>query len=220
MEDKYRLIKELFESKKDISKAMKMAKYMKNKFNFYGLDAMTRKNIYKDFLKQEKLSKIIDWQFLDQCYDDKYREFQYLVGDYLLMMKKYLCYEDIDKMRRYLKSKQWWDTIDMFDGIIGEIGLNDERVDELMLRWSVDDDFWLRRIAINHQLGRKEKTKKDLLEEIICNNFSSKEFFINKAIGWSLRDYSKTNPDWVKDFLERYHDKMATLSINEASKYI
>ena len=71
-----------------------------------------------------------------------------------------------------------------------------------MLKWSVDDDFWLRRIAIDHQLTRKDKTDKELLKQIIINNLGSDEFFINKAIGWSLRDYSKTNSKWVKCFIE------------------
>ena len=73
-----------------------------------------------------------------------------------------------------------------------------------MLEWSIDNDFWLRRIAIDHQLGRKEKTNTELLEQILVNNFGSEEFFINKAIGWSLRDYSKTNSDWVRSFLNKY----------------
>lgn len=62
-----------------------------------------------------------------------------------------------------------------------------------MLEWSTDEDFWVRRIAIDHQLCRKERTNTELLEKILVNNFGSSEFFINKAIGWSLRDYSKTN---------------------------
>jgi 3-methyladenine DNA glycosylase AlkD len=93
-------------------------------------------------------------------------------------------------------------------------------VDELMLKWSVDEDFWVRRVAIDHQLGRKEKTNTDLLEKILTNNFGSKEFFINKAIGWALRDYSKTNPDWVRYFIGKYKNKMDKLSIREGSKYI
>ena len=75
-----------------------------------------------------------------------------------------------------------------------------------MLEWSTDEDFWVRRIAIDHQLCRKERT--------------NTEFFINKAIGWSLRDYSKTNQDWVRNFVETHKDKMDKLSIREASKYL
>ena len=88
-----------------------------------------------------------------------------------------------------------------------------------MLEWSTDEDFWVRRIAIDHQLCRKERTNTELLEKILVNNFGSSEFFINKAIGWSLRDYSKTNQDWVRNFVETHKDKMDKLSIREASKY-
>lgn len=89
-----------------------------------------------------------------------------------------------------------------------------------MLEWSKDEDLWIRRIAIDHQLCRKEKTNTKLLETILINNFGSNEFFINKAIGWSLRDYSKANSKLVKEFVEKYKDKMDKLSIKEASKYI
>ena len=78
----------------------------------------------------------------------------------------------------------------------------------------------MRRIAIDHQQCRKEQTNTDLLERILVNNFGSSEFFINKAIGWSLREYSKINPDWVRNFLELYKDKMDKLSVREASKYL
>ena len=218
--DKYLEIKKLFEEQSDEENAISMSKYMRNLFKFYGIPTPKRKVIYKDLLKEEKKSKKIDWDFLDKCYEDEHREFQYLVSDYLIAMNAFLTYEDIPKIKKYIKSKQWWDTIDFLDRVIGEIGLRDNRVDDLMLDWSKDDDFWIRRIAIDHQLCRKEKTNTELLEKIIVNNFGSDEFFINKAIGWALRDYSKTNPLWVKEFLNKYQDKMDNLSIKEASKYI
>ena len=218
--DKYLEIKKLFEEQSDEENAISMSKYMRNLFKFYGIPTPKRKVIYKDLLKEEKKSKKIDWDFLDKCYEDEHREFQYLVSDYLIAMNAFLTYEDIPKIKKYIKSKQWWDTIDFLDRVIGEIGLRNSRVDDLMLEWSKDDDFWVRRIAIDHQLCRKEKTNTELLEKIIVNNFGSDEFFINKAIGWALRDYSKTNPLWVKEFLNKYQDKMDNLSIKEASKYI
>ena len=91
---------------------------------------------------------------------------------------------------------------------------------DLLDRCYADEDFWVRRIAIDHQLCRKERTNTELLEKILVNNFGSSEFFINKAIGWSLRDYSKTNQDWVRNFVETHKDKMDKLSIREASKYL
>lgn len=217
---KYLNIKQKFEENKNEKQAISMKKYMRNLFDFYGIQTPKRKALYKDFLKEEKKAKTIDWNFLDECYNDPHREFQYLVYDYLLALNDYLTYEDIPKIRKYVKTKQWWDTIDFLDKVIGNIGLKDSRVDEEMLKWSEDDDFWIRRLAIDHQLGRKEKTNAELLKQIIINNLGSDEFFINKAIGWSLRDYSKTNPKWVKEFISKYKDKMNKLSIKEASKYI
>ena len=218
--NKYGEIKQRFESMEDKGNASSMSKYMRNLFIFYGLPTPKRKALYKDIIKEEKKQKKIDWEFLDQCYEDEHREFQYVVCDYLIAMNDFLTYEDIPKIKKYVQTKQWWDTIDCLDRVIGEIGLRDQRVDALMREWSQDDDFWIRRIAIDHQLCRKEKTDTELLEKILVNNFGSDEFFINKAIGWALRDYSKTNPDWVRAFIDKYKDQMDKLSIKEASKYI
>ena len=137
-----------------------------------------------------------------------------------IALEKYLKFEDIDHIFNYVKSKQWWDTIDSLIKPIGNIGLRDDRVSDLMLVWSKDDDFWVRRVAIEHQLLRKDKMNVELLNAILENNLGNSEFFINKAIGWALRDYSKTNPDWVKNFISKHHTEMATLSIKEGSKYL
>ena len=218
--EKYFEIKKAFEENRDSENAIAMSKYMRDMFKYYGIPTPLRKSIYKELLKKEKASLIIDWELLDICYEDEYREFQYFVMDYLSLVQKRLTYDDIPKIRRYIKTKQWWDTIDGFDRIIGNIAFSDSRINDLMLEWSKEDDIWVRRIAIDHQLSRKDKTDADLLGKIIINNLESKEFFINKAIGWSLRDYSKTNPDWVRDFIIKHKDKMDKLSIKEASKYI
>ncbi len=188
---KYLKIKQLFEKHRNPEKAKQEARYMRYQFSFYGLQTPERRALYKDFLKNEKKSKKIDWAFLDKCYEDEYREFQYLANDYLIAMAKYLSYNDVPKLFKYIKTKQWWDTIDKLDRIVGNIGLTDSRIDDV-----------------------------ELLEKIIVNNLGSDEFFINKAIGWSLRDYSKTNPQWVRDFIKKHQDKMHKLSIKEAGKYI
>ena len=218
--DKFNAIKELFESKQNTENAEAMSKYMKNKFTFYGIPSPERKELYKDFLKNEKASKKIDWSFLDKCYEDDHREFQYLVYDYLLEMKKYLVFDDTEKICKYIVTKSWWDTTDFLCKVIGEIGLKDQKVRELMLKWSGDSNIWLKRTAILHQLAYKDRTDTDLLEHIISNCLESDEFFINKAIGWALREYSKTNPQWVRDHIERYREKLHSSSIKEAGKYI
>lgn len=218
--NKFLEIKNVFESMEDKENAIVMSKYMRNMFDFYGLPTPKRKEVYNDFIKSEKKSKKVDWDFLDTCYEDNHREFQYLVYDYLLTMKQYVSYEDISKIQNYITNKSWWDTIDFLCKVIGDVGTRDSRVKNLMIEWSKNENIWIKRTAIEHQLCLKEKTDTELLEQIIVNCFGSDEFFINKAIGWALRDYSKTNPKWVKDFVNKYNDKMDTLSIKEASKYI
>lgn len=218
----YNNISKEFKKLKNEKEAVFMAKYMKNNFEFLGIHSKERKEaekkVFKTIPKDEK--DFIDFNFTDKCYDNKYREFQYAAVDYLILKKKYLNKSHIEKLKGYALTKSWWDSIDFLDRIIGDIALRDESVNNILLEWSLSDNIWLRRIAIDHQLLRKDKTNTELLEKIIINNLNNKEFFINKAIGWSLRDYSKTNPDWVRDFIERHKGNMANLSIKEASKYI
>ena len=90
----------------------------------------------------------------------------------------------------------------------------------MMLEWSKDSNIWLRRVAILYQLSLKEKVDEGLLEKILLANLGDNEFFINKAVGWALRDYSKFNPEWVKEFIENNKMNMANLSLREASKYL
>ena len=218
--DKYQELKQNLIENSNPNLAKQMEKYLRNKFKFYGLKSPERRKSYHGLIKAEKKNKKIDWKFLDQAWSDSHREAQYFVCDYLISLEKYLTFEDIDQIFNYVKSKQWWDTIDSLIKPIGKIGLRDERVNDLMLAWSKDNDFWVRRVAIEHQLLRKDKMNIELLEKILENNLNSSEFFINKAIGWALRDYSKTNPAWVRKFIENHISDMTPLSIKEGSKYL
>lgn len=200
-------------------KAIAMEAYMRNQFKFLGITAPERKILTRDFLKTINRATI-DWEFVQQCWEKDEREFQYLAIAYLTKLKQRLTVEDIPRLRQLIVTKSWWDTIDSLDKLVGYVALHHPTVEATLLDWSIDDNIWLRRVAIDHQILRKEQTNPVLLEKIICHNFGQKEFFINKAIGWSLRDYSKTNPEWVKAFIARHQDQMAPLSIREASKYI
>ena len=211
-------LKKNFEKRANEDNAIQMAKYLRNQFVFYGLKSPARRDAYHQILKDEK--KQIDWDLLDQAWNDKHRDMQYFVCDYLLAMEKYVSYDDLFKIEHYVRTKQWWDTIDSLMKLYGYVGLKDQRVDQLMLDWSKDPDKWVRRVAIEHQLLRKDKMNTALLSQILENNLESDEFFINKAIGWALRDYSKTNPEWLSDFIDGNYNHLAKLSITEGSKYL
>ena len=214
-----KLYEEMIQHKNE-EQAQKMSKYMLNKFEYVGIKTPERRKIFKNFFKEYKNEEKIDWEFVNKCWENKYREFQYVAADYLKNMKDKLTIDDIPKFKQLILKKSWWDTIDNLDMTIGALALKDSNVNKILLEWSLDENIWLRRIAIDHQLLRKEKTDTELLEKILKNNLGQAEFFINKAIGWALRDYSKTNPEWVKNFIEKNKEKMAKLSIREASKYL
>lgn len=214
-----KLYEEMIQHKNE-EQAQKMSKYMLNKFEYIGIKTPERREIFKNFFKEYKNEEKIDWEFVNKCWENKYREFQYIAADYLKNMKDKLTIDDIPKLKQLILKKSWWDTIDNLDMTIGALALKDSNVNKILLEWSLDENIWLRRIAIDHQLLRKEKTNTELLEKILKNNLGQTEFFINKAIGWALRDYSKTNPEWVKNFIEKNRENMAKLSIKEASKYL
>lgn len=214
-----KLYEEMIQHKNE-EQAQKMSKYMLNKFEYIGIKTPERRKIFKNFFKEYKNEEKIDWEFVNKCWENKYREFQYIAADYLKNMKDELTIDDIPKFKQLILKKSWWDTIDNLDMTIGALALKDSNVNKILLEWSIDENIWLRRIAIDHQLLRKEKTNTELLEKILKNNLGQAEFFINKSIGWALRDYSKTNPEWVKNFIEKNKEKMAKLSIREASKYL
>lgn len=198
-------------------KSHKMSAYMKHKFSFLGVPAPERREVQKFHFKEDKI-KNTDWDFVQKCWDSSYRELQYVAMDYL--RKKSLCPKDMHRLKKLIITHSWWDSVDNLVPIVGKIIQNYPELCPLMLEWSVADNLWLRRVAILHQLLRKHQTDTQLLGQIIQNNFGDTEFFINKAIGWALRDYAKTNPQWVRDFLNDHQHKMARLSIREASKYL
>lgn len=204
----------------DHEQAIKMSAYMRDQFPFLGIPTPKRRLLCKEYFKIAKSEKQIDWDFINNYWQQPYREFQYVAIDYLALMQKYLTLIDIPKLKELIIAKSWWDTVDGLNKFIGYIALNDPKVNDILFGWSTDENFWLRRVAIIHQLLFKDKTNTELMERIIVNNLGQSEFFINKAIGWSLRQYSKTDADWVREFVEKYRDRLAPLSIKEASKYL
>ena len=214
-----KLIIDLEENRNELL-AVSMERYMQDKFSFLGVRGATRTEIYKKYFPEARKSKVIDWDFVESCWNKEEREFQYVVVYYLKTMQKFLKREDISRLKYLIVTKSWWDTVDLLAKVVGSLVIRIEGYDQIMLEWSKDSNIWLKRVAILYQLSLKEKVDKQVLERILVNNLGDSEFFINKAIGWALRDYSKFNPEWVREFIEKNKNGMANLSIREASKYL
>ena len=198
-------------------KAIKMSAYLKDQFVFLGVQKPEREVLAKDFLKQIK-KEPVDWDFVEACYAMPQREFHYLAVDYVLLVRDKLIAEDIAHIESLITRNSWWDTVDMFNIPVGCLFLKYPQTRETIRRWMTSQNMWLRRMSILFQLHLKDKTDINDLTSAIENNVGSREFFINKAIGWALREYSKTNPEWVRAFIGSH--ALASLSVREASKYI
>ena len=213
------LITELEEKRNELL-AVSMERYMQDKFRFLGVRGATRTEIYKKYFPDARKSKAIDWDFIENCWNKEEREFQYVVVYYLKAMQRFLKREDISRLKYLIVTKSWWDTVDLLAKVVGSLVIRIEGYDQIMLEWSKDSNIWLRRVAILYQLSLKDKVDEQILDKILVNNLGDNEFFINKAIGWALRDYSKFNPEWVREFIKENKANMTNLSIREASKYL
>ena len=200
-------------------RAAPMAAYMKHSFDYLSIAKPQLAKICQPFFKNA-VAEEVDWRFIDQCWASPWREMQYAALEYLKRVQAQLTPQDVPRLQRLITTQSWWDTADFLDRIVGGIALRHPEVNAVLLDWSQSDNIWLRRVAIDHQLLRKAQTDTALLERILCNNLGQSAFFINKAIGWALRDYSKTNPQWVRAFIDKHRSRMAKLSIREASKYL
>jgi len=212
---------EEFLKRKNEQEAQPMEAYMKHKFPFLGIKSPIRKEIIKDFLISYHLPNDEDlFEETWAIYTLSHREFQYAAIALLSKRMKYLTVKDLPYIEKLIIEKSWWDSVDSIaPTIVGEIIKKDRVNGELIMQqWSNSENMWLIRSAILHQLKYKNDTNEKLLMEIILKHADSNEFFIQKAIGWVLREYAKSNVEFVKQFVQT-HD-LKPLSKREAMKNI
>ena len=212
---------DLFEQHRDQEKAIPMQNYMKNHFPFLGIKTPERRSLVKQFFVESGILKS-DFQtdFILTLWKKDEREYQYAALDYLEKSMKRLEKQHLPFLEQLITSKSWWDTVDIIaPKPVGAIASkHPEVIADRIENWASGDHIWLRRSAILFQLKYKAHTDEELLYRYIVQNKESKEFFIQKAIGWALREYSKTNPASVRAFIES--TALPSLSVREGSKYI
>ncbi len=213
-------LKNLFETHADAERAGLMSAYMRHQFEFYGIMSPVRKAIEKQFLKENGLPAPSELEaIVRDTWAQPQREYQYFGMELLERGKKHWTTDSLVLMEALLLQKSWWDTIDfMATHWIGAYFLkfpNDKIT--ATERWNMDANFWLQRVSIIFQLQYKEKTNFELLCNYILSRADSKAFFVQKAIGWALREHAKRNPKQVLDFVE--HTELMPLSKREALKH-
>jgi 3-methyladenine DNA glycosylase AlkD len=209
-----------FIEKSDAENAFAMSKYMRNKFDFFGIKTTERRQLLKVIWKENEQEVATNTRSLAALlFEKKQREFHYSAIE-LLTKELHNNYkkEDIDLIEKLIMTNSWWDTVDAISkNILGQYLTEfPECTTATIFKFSNADNIWLNRSAILFQLGYKDKTNFDLLKAICIEHKSSSEFFIQKAIGWALREYAKTNPKLVKKFVAA--NNLKPLSRKEALK--
>lgn len=205
----------------DPERAPQMEKYMRHRFSYFGLDAGTRLQAFK--VLKPKLKALTHPEYLAlmlELWEGEQRELQYFAIDMGKWQKKRFKPQDLPALESLLQNKSWWDSIDLLStNVISEIGKQYPfDLEPFRLKWINSDEMWLNRTAIIYQLKYGKETNLDKLEEAILPHLRSPEFFHQKAIGWSLRQYTRVDPDWVQEFVERH--EIVGLAKREALRLI
>ena len=211
----------LFETNRNNENAIPMQNYMKNHFPFLGIKTPKRRELMKEFFQESGILKeSFQIDFIKALWELDEREYQYAALDYIEKSIKKLDKDHLPLFEKLITTKSWWDSVDaLAPKPVGKIAANfPEVIPQVIEGWAYGDHLWLNRAAILFQLKYKDSTDEKLLYRYILQNKKSKEFFIQKAIGWALREYSKTNPESVKSFIESH--ELPKLSVREGSKYI
>lgn len=214
------MVSTLFLEKADPLYAEKQMAYMRNQFEYCGLSARIWYPMAKKILAEHGMFTGTQLKsFVEGSYDQSYREVLY-VG--IEMMQRMLAEQNkswIKILEKCIITHSWWDTVDWLSKLVGfHFKKYPELQNEYAYQWIESDNMWLQRAAIIHQLFYKEKTNQELLFEMIRRQAHNKEFFIRKACGWALRQYSKTNPQSVISFVESEH--LSKLTVKEALRLI
>ena len=216
------LISSALQTNRDSENAIKMAAYMKH-FSFYGVKAPARSALLKLIWSQHKEEIKAHFKpLITALWKKPEREYQMIAMEILGKCQKSLTPNDLPWVQRLITTKSWWDTVDyLASNTVGHIlKSNKQLATEIAHQYYNTEEMWLQRTAILFQLKYKDQVDEELLYNLITSSLGSSEFFIRKACGWALRQYSKYDPFSVKSYMEANKTDMSKLTWREGSKYL
>lgn len=211
----------------DPERAVGQQRYMRSEMPFHGVTMGDVRRIVGQVAAQHPLPDAATWRRTVRAIWDEatHREQRYAAIE-LLKLRRYRRWaedptpEYVELLRHLITDGAWWDLVDALASAVGALlTAQPTLVTPLMRQWAVDEDLWLRRVSIICQLGRRVETDLDLLTFAITSSIHDPDFFARKAIGWALREYSKINASWVREFVAE-HSELSALSRREALKWL
>lgn len=214
-------IRDVFVENANAKHATQMEAYMKNHFVFFGIKSEHRKSLFKPF-QQSIITENHDFvhSLVMDLYNQKERELHYCAIELVEKFhKKHVQENDLDFIKNLICTHSWWDSVDpLAYNVLGNYARKfPNKIPVIIEDFMQSKNIWLQRSCLLFQLKYKDKTNENVLYSL-CNELkSSQEFFIQKAIGWTLRQYAKTNPDSVLNFVQK--NDLKPLSKREALKH-
>ncbi|MEV0115223.1 DNA alkylation repair protein [Streptomyces sp. NPDC050844] len=204
----------------DPQRAAQAQAYMKDVAPFLGLPTPLRRELSRTVLAGTPRPDEADCAAIAlRCWELPEREYAYFAVDYLRRHVQRLSSGFLPVARHLVTTVSWWDTVDLLAAhVVGGLVAADPKLRSEMDAWIEDDDLWVARTALLHQLRHKDATDTERLFAYCLRQSGHPDFFIRKAIGWCLREYAKTDPGAVRDFVERERGRLAPLSVREALK--
>jgi 3-methyladenine DNA glycosylase AlkD len=210
----------------DPAAAPGMQAYMKSTMPYLGVPTPPRSKLLRTIFAAHPLASRAAWEAAVRglWHEANYREERYAAVA-LTGAKQYSAYQQVNALPLYqqlITEGAWWDYVDeLATRRVGPIlYANRTEVTPIMRAWSIRPDPWLRRTAILSQLTFKAETDLELLTDVIEANRADKGFFIRKAIGWALRQYARTDPEWVRTYVAANESELSGLSKREALKHL
>lgn len=215
-EDFFQDLSRAYAAVRDPVRAPAMRAYMRDQFEFAGISAPQRRIANRPMLKHLKgIGSVALLEYAVRLWSMAEREYQYTAIDLLAMHWKALSVGDIPSLLELAQKKSWWDSVDGLAGIVGDVLMFTHDGMDAAIK---HDNMWVRRIAMLHQLGWRDHVDEQSLFSYALELSGENEFFIQKAIGWALRDYAWHRPDTVRRFIFSEQSRLSPLSFREANR--
>ena len=223
MKEHLEQLRTLFTENKNQERALAMSKYMKGLFPFIGIPAPKRREFFRTWFATlpKNLNREQIWELIFLMWNEGEREFHYSTIDFLNKINKtHIHPNDFPFIEKLVTTNSWWDSVDSIaPHYLAKLAQQyPHETSQAIEKWRNSSNIWLNRSCLLYQLKFRKNTDFELLKSLIIQYQPSKEFFIRKAIGWTLREYSKYEPERVRGFLTEV--QLSGLSQREASKYL
>ena len=216
-------VRSKFEALADPVKAGPMAAYMKTDMPFYGIQKPDRETVHRELKKRFIPSNRREYEAAVRAlWELPHREEKYAAIEFAIMHEPFITPASLPLYERLVREGAWWDLVDgVAVVLVGGVLLRERaKVKPLIEEWVEDEDLWIRRTALLAHNKHRKKTDYQQLFDHCLRRAPEKEFFIRKAIGWVLREYSYAEPERVRDFLTNHRCVLSGLSYREGAKQL